>query len=136
VKALECARFRVAVMFPEDVIGEEPIVKLLCASVRPTEVTVPAFCVRHVPLTEKHPPLSEIPFANVEVAVVPVTERNGVDSPEAMVDVALDKIVEVAVPFCETERTVVEALARIVRPVPIKPEIVGDVARTSEPVPV
>ncbi len=36
----------------------------------------------------------------------------------------------------ETERAVVEAFASVVKPVPVKPEIVGEVARTSEPVPV
>ena len=41
----------------------------------------------------------EIPFAKVEVADVPVTLRYVVFKPLARVDVAFDKIVDVAVPF-------------------------------------
>ena len=52
----------------------------------------------------------EIPFAKVEVADVPVTLRYVVFKPLARVDVAFDKIVEVAVPFWSIESTVVDAL--------------------------
>ncbi len=64
-----------------------------------TEVTVPLFCVRQTPLIEKHPAESDRPFAKVEVAFVPVILRYVVLSPEAMVEVALLKMVVVAVPF-------------------------------------
>ena len=43
VKALVCARLSVAEIFPEVVMGDEPMVREFCASVNPTEVTVAEF---------------------------------------------------------------------------------------------
>ena len=55
-------------------------------------------------------------MAKVDVALVPVNWRYGVESPEAIVLVALERMVVVAVPFCEMERTVVDALPSDVSP--------------------
>ena len=52
---LECPRFNVAVMVPEPVTGVEPMVSVELLSERPTDVTVPMFCVRQLPLIEKQP---------------------------------------------------------------------------------
>ena len=50
-------------------------------------------------MTEKHPALREMPFANVDVADVPVIFKYVVFKPFAMVDVAFESSVVVAVPF-------------------------------------
>ena len=58
MNAFECARLIVAVRFPDEVIGELVMVKLVCASVRPTDVTVPPFDVRQEFPTKMQPPVT------------------------------------------------------------------------------
>ena len=102
------------------------MVKVELASDRATDETVPD---KQVPLIETHPPERESPLLNVLVADVPVTDRYGVESPEAMVEVAFDKMEEVAVPFCEIERTVVDAFPNDERPVTVTaPSVPRDVS--------
>ncbi len=82
----------------------------------PREVIPPTFCVRHEPLTRRHPPFMITPFANVDVAEVPVSDRYVADMPPAKLDVAFVSplIVVVAAPPTATyvfaERAVDEAL--------------------------
>ena len=51
------------------------------------------------------------PLAKVELAVAEVALKMEAERPDPNVEVALLKIVVVAVPFCETDKIVVEALA-------------------------
>ena len=53
------------------------------------EADEPPTPVIQFPFTAKHPPVRFIPFANVEDAVVEVTERRFVDIPPTKVDVAV-----------------------------------------------
>jgi hypothetical protein len=64
------ARLRSTVMLPDDVIGEEPMESVELVEERPTDVTVPAFEVRHVPFTATQPPYGRFTPARVDVAVV------------------------------------------------------------------
>ena len=64
-----------------------------------------------VPLIAMQPLVKFRPFANVELAVAEVALKMEADRPAPNVEVALLKRVVVAVPFCETERIVVEAFA-------------------------
>jgi hypothetical protein len=57
----------------------------------------PAVDGRQVPLIAKQPPERLIPLAKVEVAAVPVTFRYVVSTPAPNVDVAVPRIVVVAV---------------------------------------
>ena len=86
-------------MVPLVVIGELPIVNVEFGVEAATEVTVPLVLERHVPLYERQPPVIFKPFAKVDVAEVPVSERYGVERPLAMVEVAFESNVVVAVPF-------------------------------------
>lgn len=96
----ELPRFRSAVIVPEVVTGELPIVRDPELET-PTDVTVPAFPPTHTPLIAKHPPVKVRPLANVEVAEVEVTLRAAVCIPPPKVDVPAPetiKFVVVAVP--------------------------------------
>lgn len=78
----------------------------------------PEFCVRHEPFRRIQPPFMITPFANVDVADVPVRDRYVPDIPPAKLDVALVSplIVVVAVPptvmYVFEERAVEEAFVR------------------------
>ena len=103
-----------------------------------TATSPPRFeCDKQVALNAIQPPEREMPFANVEVAEVPVMLRYVVLSPLANVDVAFERMVEVAVPFALTEKMVDEAFPSEVKPetvsAPSVPTLVSDDAVTPEP---
>ena len=81
----------------------------------PRDVIPPLLGVRHEPLNSIHPPFMMTPFAKVEVAAVPVSDRYVAEIPPANVEVAFVSplIVVVAVPPTATyvfaERAVEEA---------------------------
>ena len=114
----ELPRFRSAVMVPEVVTGELPIVRDPELET-PTDVTVPFVPPTQLPLIAKHPPVKVRPFAKVEVAEVEVTLRARACTPPANVDVETlveIRFVTVVVPDVrapETFRLVVVALVNI-----------------------
>ena len=85
------------VMVPEVVTGPPEVVKPVEPPEMLTEVTVPLVAPTQTLLTEKQPPAKSIPRANVEVALVPVTFRYVVWIPAPNVEVAVPKMVVVAV---------------------------------------
>jgi hypothetical protein len=97
VQMFGLVKFKSALMVPDVVTGfVPPSVRVELGVAKVTEETVPE---RQTPLREKHPPVTDIPFAKVEVAAVPVRFRYVVLRPEAMVEVAFERMVVVAVPF-------------------------------------
>ncbi len=93
-------RFKSKLMVPDVVIGlVPPSERVEFGEEAWTEVTVPFVAPMQVPFLAKQPFAILIPFAKVLVADVPVIFKYVVDSPEAMVDVAFDRMVVVAVPF-------------------------------------
>ena len=100
VQIFVCAKFKSTLTVPLVVIGfVPPSVSVEFGVATVIDVTVPTPLPTHVPFTEKHPFARLMPFANVDVAEVPVRLRYVVVKPLARVDVALLKIVVVAVPF-------------------------------------
>ena len=99
VHQLECARLRSALMVPAEVIGlVPPREKVPLGEANCTEVTVPAFEVRQVPLTETQPPVMLMPLDAVVVPKPNVKVPKDADWEKRLVDDAVveKKLVEVA----------------------------------------
>ena len=115
---------KVAVRVPDVVTGEFVTVKA-DGRESPTDVTVPLFCERHVPLIAKHPLLKLKPTFDVEVAEAAMERPARVVVPNPSVETESNSLVveptanPVRSPACVSIPTL--ALGVVVPPIPTSP---------------